>query len=166
MWSSEAVRRRSLLISATVLPLAGCGFQLRQPPRLAFSSIALTGFAPRSPLAAELREQLGRQVRVLESPDKADVVLHALEDQRDRSAVASTATAEVRELQLGVKIKFRARAPGGRELIPVTELAAGRSMSYRETAALAKEFEQAELYREMQTDVVAQVMRRLAAIGL
>ena len=166
MWSSEAVHRRSLLSFAAVLPLAGCGFQLRQPPRLAFASIALTGFAPRSLLAAELREQLGRQVRVLETPDKADVVLHALEDQRDRSAVASTATAEVRELQLGVKIKFRARAPGGRELIPVTELAAGRSMSYRETAALAKEFEQAELYREMQTDVVAQVMRRLAAITL
>jgi LPS-assembly lipoprotein len=166
MWSSEAVRRRTLLLFATVLPLTGCGFQLRQPPRLAFASIALTGFAPRSLLAAELREQLGRQVLVLEAPDKADVVLHALEDQRDRSAVASTATAEVRELQLGVKIKFRARAPGGRELIPVTELAAGRSMSYRETAALAKEFEQAELYREMQTDVVAQVMRRLAAIAL
>lgn len=166
MWSSEAVHRRPLLMFAAVLPLAGCGFQLRQPPRLAFASIALTGFAPRSLLAAELREQLGRQVRVLETPDKADVVLHALEDQRDRSAVASTATAEVRELQLGVKIKFRARAPGGRELIPVTELAAGRSMSYRETAALAKEFEQAELYREMQTDVVAQVMRRLAAIAL
>lgn len=165
MWSSEAVHRRTVLMAAAVLPLAGCGFQLRQPPRLAFASIALTGFAPRSPLAAELREQLGRQVRVLESPDKADVVLHALEDQRDRSAVASTATAEVREVQLGVKVKFRARALGGRELIPTTELAAGRSMSYRETAALAKEFEQAELYREMQTDVVAQVMRRLSAIS-
>jgi LPS-assembly lipoprotein len=158
--------RRSLLLATGSLALAGCGFQLRQPPRLTFASIALTGFAPRSPLATELREQLGRQVRVLEAPDKADVVLHALEDQRDRSAVASTATAEVRELQLGVKLKFRARAPGGRELIPVTELAAGRSMSYRESAALAKEFEQAELYREMQTDVVAQVMRRLATINL
>lgn len=158
--------RRSLLVALGGLALGGCGFRLRQPARLAFASIALTGFAPRSPLAAELREQLGRQVRVLETPDKADVVLHALEDHRDRIAVASTATAEVRELQLGVKIKFRARTPGGRELIPVTELATGRSMSYRETAALAKEFEQAELYREMQTDVVEQVMRRLAAITL
>ncbi len=156
--------RRLLLVTLAGPILAGCGFQLRQPPRLGFASIALTGFAPRSPLADELREQLGRQVRVLETPDKADVVLHALLDQRDRSAVASTATAEVREVQLGVKLKFRARAPGGRELIPATELAAGRSMSYRETAALAKEFEQAEIYREMQTDVVAQVLRRLAAI--
>ncbi len=157
---------RRLLLAIGSLALAGCGFQLRQPPRLAFASIALTGFAPRSPLAAELREQLGRQVRVLETPDKADVLLHALEDQRTSNAVASTATAEVRELQLGLKLKFRARASGGRELIPATELAAGRSMSYRETAALAKEFEQAELYREMQTDVVAQLLRRLAAIAL
>ena len=111
--------RRSLLLATGGLALAGCGFQLRQPPRLAFASIALTGFAPRSPLASELREQLSRQVRVLEAPDKADVVLHALEDQRDRSAVASTATAEVRELQLGCSTRMarRIRSTGGRKSV-------------------------------------------------
>ena len=31
-------------------------------------------------------------------------------------------------------------------------------------AALAKEFEEAELFREMQADVVNQVLRRLAAV--
>lgn len=158
------MQRRALLAGGTSLLLTGCGFQLRQQPRLTFASIALTGFATRSPLAEELRGQLGRQVRVLEAPDKADVVLHALEDQRTRTAVASTATAEVRDVELGVKLKFRARARGGRELILPTELAAVRSMSYRETAALAKEFEETELYREMQTDLVNQVLRRLATL--
>ena len=37
-------------------------------------------------------------------------------------------------------------------------------MSYNETAALAKEQEEAALYRAMQSDIVAQVMRRLAAV--
>ena len=44
-------RRRALALLAA-LPLAGCGFELRRPPRLSFGSIALVGFAPRSPLAA------------------------------------------------------------------------------------------------------------------
>ena len=144
--------------------LAGCGFQLRQPPKLAFSSIALTGFARRSPLADAFRRELEKQVKVLEAPDKADVVLHALDDVRERSVVASTSAAQVREFQLRLKFNFRAHTPGGRELIPRAELLLSRDMSYSETQALAKEAEENELYREMNTDVVLQVMRRLAAV--
>ena len=75
MWWS----RRGLLAATAATAasagtvLAGCGFQLRQPPRLQFASIALVGFAPRSPMAEALRLQLARQVRVLEDSAKADV---------------------------------------------------------------------------------------------
>ena len=161
MWSSD---RRSLLCLASSALLAGCGFQMRQPARLTFASIALVGFERRSPLAEELKRQLLAQVQVLDTPDKADVVLQALDDVRERSVVASTAAAQVRELQLRVKFNFRARTPGGRELIPRAELLLKRDLSFSETAALAKENEEAELYREMQADVVAQVLRRLAAV--
>jgi LPS-assembly lipoprotein len=165
MWSS---RRRCLAAAsgaalATTL-LGACGFKLRQPAQLSFASIALSGFARRSLLAEELRRQLSRQVQVLEAPDKADVVLEVLDDSREKSVVASTATAQVRELQLRLKFSFRARTPGGRELITRAELLVKRDLSYSETAALAKETEEAELFREMQTDVVGQVLRRLASV--
>jgi LPS-assembly lipoprotein len=164
-------RRRALRLAlATVampgLGLAGCGFALRQPPRLSFSSLALTGFAPRSPLAQELRGAVLAQIPVLDSAARAEVVLHALEDKRERSVVASTASAQVRELQLRVRFEFRAQTPGGRELLPRALLLLTRDMSFSETAALAKEQEEAELFREMQSDVVAQVLRRLASIKL
>ena len=54
--------------------------------------------------------------------------------------------------------------PGGRELLPAAVLLLARDMSYNETTVLAKEQEEAELYREMQSDVVSQVMRRLASV--
>ena len=165
MLSSE---RRQLLLAlagaSSSLTLGGCGFDLRQPARVSFSSIALVGFARRSPLADELKRQLQKQVSVLEAPDKAEVVLQALDDVRERSVVASTAAAQVRELQLRLRFNFRARTPGGRELIPRAELMVSRDLSYSETAALAKEHEEAELFREMQADIVAQVLRRLAAV--
>lgn len=170
MWWSEPARpaRRALLGRAAALPLAallsGCGFALRQPPQLGFQSIALVGFDARSPLAAELRAQLQQQVRLIDAPGQAQVVLRALADGRERSVVASTAAAQVRELQLRLKFDFRADTPGGRELIPRVELLLTRDLSYSETQALAKEAEEAELFREMQADVVAQVLRRLAAI--
>ena len=144
--------------------LAGCGFQLRQPARLQFGSIALTGFPKRSLLEEELKRQLLLQVKVLDSPDKADVILQSLDDVREKSVVASTAAAQVRELTLRLKFNFRARTPGGRDLIPRAELLLSRDLSYSETTALAKQIEEAELFREMQTDVVAQVLRRLAAV--
>jgi LPS-assembly lipoprotein len=156
-------RRRLLAWPAAAL-LAGCGFSRRMPPKLAFRSIALVGFAPRSPLAAELVRALREQVQVLPSPDRAEVVLEALEDVRDKSIVASTAAAQVREVQLRLRLHFSARTPGGRLLIPRAELLAARDLSTTESAALAKAHEEAELYREMQADVVQQVLRRLASI--
>jgi LPS-assembly lipoprotein len=160
MWLS---RRRWLAWTSAGL-LAGCGFQLRQPARLHFGSIALVGFPKRSLLEEEFRRQLLQQVKVLDTPDKADVILQALDDVREKSVVGSTAAAQVRELTLRLKFNFRARTPGGRELIPRAELLLSRDLSYSETAALAKAQEEAELFREMQADVVAQVLRRLAAV--
>ncbi|MCY7315715.1 MAG: LPS assembly lipoprotein LptE [Rubrivivax sp.] len=167
MWLSRRVvlvAGAAAAASASAALLSGCGFQLRQPPRVAFSSIALTGFAPRSPLHGELKRQLQQQVQVLDAPDRAQLVLLVLDDVRERSVVASTAAAQVRELQLRLRFHFRVRNAAGRELIPRAELQVSRDLSYSETAALAKEAEEAELYREMQSDIAAQVMRRLATL--
>jgi len=155
-----------LLGSALAGGLAACGFELRRTPRMAFSSIALKGFSARSALAVELRRQLATQVLLRDDPARAEVVLLALNDRRDRGVVASTTAAEVREIQLRLVFDFRAETPGGRELIAPVELLLTRDFSYRESAALAKEQEEADLFREMQADIVGQVLRRLAAITL
>jgi Rare lipoprotein B len=72
----------------------------------------------------------------------------------------------VRELELRLRVQFRLRTPTGVELIPPTELLQKRDISYSESIALAKEAEEALLVRNMQTDVVQQLMRRLAAVRM
>ena len=159
------IRRQALgLLGAAAL--AGCGFELRRAPELRFRTLALAGFGPKSPLAEELRTSIdaSRTTEVVDAAPKAQVVLEALADAREKSVVASTAFGEVRELQLRSRFSFRLRTPQGRELIPATEILLSRDMSYRETAALAKEQEEAALYRSMQSDIVAQVLRRLASV--
>ena len=146
--------------------LAGCGFELRRVPPLPFNRIALSGLADRSPLGAELREQLGQAVQVVATPAQAEVVLQVLVDRREKSVVASTAAGQVRELQLRTRFEFRLLSPGGRELVPATELMLSRDMSYSETFALAKAQEEAGLYGAMQSDIVQQVLRRLARASL
>ena len=160
-------RRRLLALGLAPLPFwAGCGFELRRAPELRFRTIALTGFAARSPLAAELRTNIdaSKTTQVVEATSQAQVVLEALVDAREKSVVASTAAGQVRELQLRTRLEFRLRTPSGRELIPKTEILLSRDMNYTETTALAKEQEETFLYRAMQSDIVGQVMRRLAAV--
>ena len=159
------MNRRAILLSLSATAVTGCGFELRQAPKLPFRSIALVGFAPTSPLAAALRLQLASsQVQLLESPARAEAVLEALADVRERSVVASTAAGQVREVQLRVKLRFRVATPAGKLLLAADELLLTRDMSYSETAALAKAQEELLLYRAMEDDIVAQVLRRLAAI--
>lgn len=158
--------RRRLLLAAAASVLGGCGFELRRAPELRFRSVALTGFAPRSPLAGELRLHIdaSQTTLVVEAVSRAQVVLEAIKDTRERVVVAMTAAGQVRELQLRTRFTFRLRTASGRELIPDTELLLTRDMSYSESAALAKEQEEALLFRTMQSDIVAQVMRLLAAV--
>ena len=63
-----------------------------------------------------------------------------------------------------MRLRFRLRTPQGKELIPETELLQQRDISFNESAVLAKEAEEGLLYRDMQTDIVQQLMRRLAAV--
>lgn len=162
----QRLRRRLLVAAASGTALAGCGFQLRRPPELRFRTIALTGFRAHSPLADELRMNLGASPTtvVVEVPSQAQVVLEALSDARERSVVAMTATGQVRELQIRTRLHFRLHTPAGKELIAPTELVLSRDISYSENLALAKEQEEALLYRTMQSDIVGQVLRRLAAV--
>ena len=166
------MRRRSFVVAvaAAVAPaafVAGCGFELRRPPELAFRTIRLTGFRPRSPIAAELVRQIGASTttRVVEAANEAEVVLRVDEDARERSVVATTAAGQVREFELRARLKFTVLAASGRELLASAEIVQRRNLTYTETAALAKEEEEAFLFRAMQTDIVSQVLRRLASIG-
>lgn len=174
------MKRRHFLPFTAAALLAGCGFQLRKAPDFVFDALVLN--APdSSPLAAELRRSLaaGGKVRVLSSGATAtpaggaasapaaplgQVVFDLLQEQREKVVVGMNSAGQVTEFQLRSRVRFRVRNAGGRELIPETELEQHRDISFNESAVLAKEAEESLLYRDMQSDMVQQLLRRLAAI--
>jgi len=176
---SGAVSRRHLLQRtaaagslALLLALPGCGFALRQAPSFAFESLRFEG-GESTAVANELRRALeGAGVRVFTaavpaSPEgeTGQVVLRVLTDQRERSVVGQTASGQVRELQLRTRFRFALVNAAGKTLLEQTELLLERDISFTESAVLAKEAEEALLFRDMQSDIVQQVMRRLAAVA-
>jgi LPS-assembly lipoprotein len=161
--------RRRLLQSLVGVPvLGGCGFQLRGVPTLAFDSL-FVNVAETSALGNQLKRNLGSlgALQLITDPAKAttaQVVLDILSELREKTVVGVNTTGQVREFQLRVRVHFRLRTPQGKELIPETELLQQRDISFNESAVLAKEAEEGQMYADMQTDIVAQLMRRLAAV--
>ena len=156
--------RRTLLCLAGAGTLAGCGFRLRGAPDFAFDALHVAA-APSSLVGNELRRNVaaGGNVQVV-PPDRAQVILDVLGEQREKVVVGLNASGQVREFQLRSKMRFRLRTAQGKELIPDTELVQVRDVSFNESAVLAKEAEEQLLYRDMQTDLVQQIMRRLGAV--
>lgn len=156
--------QRRLFVLTVAAALAGCGFQLRQAPNFSFRSIHVAS-PPHSSLANELRRSIAAsgQVQVLPASD-AQVVLDLVNEQREKVVVGLNATGQVREFQLRTRLRFKLRTGKGQELIPETELLQQRDISFSESAVLSKEAEENLLYRDMQTDLVQQLMRRLAAV--
>ena len=156
------------LLAGTAASVSGCGFALRKAPEFAFSTL-YSGLPESSPLGVELRRSLNatRKVRVISDArqlSEAQVVLDVLSDQREKVAISLNSAGQVREFQLRLRFRFRLRTLGGKELIPDTELLLQREINFNESQVLAKEAEEALLYRDMQSDIVQQLMRRLAAV--
>ena len=158
--------RQASLASLAAMAVGGCGFKLRSSQNYAFATIAIMP-NPGGALALELRRSFGSAVHVLspEEPlDKAQVVFDVLSEQREKIVVAVNSSGQVREFQLRIRVKFRVRTPQGEERVPESEILQQRDISFNESAVLAKEAEEGLLYRDMQSDIVQQLLRRLAAV--
>lgn len=155
-----------LLLLCGVIALNGCGFHLRGPQTYGFKSIAVRADSPNG-VATELKRMLGDVARPLSvAGEQPQITLDILHEMREKTAVGVNASGQVREFQLGIKLRFRVRSKSGVELIAPTEISQQRDISFSESAVLAKDAEEAMLYRDMQSDIVQQLLRRLAAIQI
>lgn len=146
--------------------VGGCGFKLRSSQNFAFQTLAVTP-EKGSLVATDVVRYFGRAIVPLQPSTGAappQVILDILHDLREKTVVGVNASGQVREFQLKIRVKFRLRTPQGNELIAPTEITQQRDISFNESAVLAKEAEEALLYRDMQNDTVQQLLRRLAAI--
>lgn len=155
---------RNALLLLLCLLLAACGFHLRGAQPLPFDSIYL-GLSAYSEMGAELRRHIAvnGHTRVMESSDKAQVTLLVMQDTQDKSIVALNTDGRVREFELQRRFVFKLVDQAGHEVIPATEITVRRDMTYDDSLLLAKSQEEAQIFADLQKDVVQQLLRRLAA---
>lgn len=154
-----------LALFAAALLLSSCGFQLRGSASLPFKSVYVQ--APlTSQIATELKRTIaaGSQTRIASSAAEAEVVLHLVNEAREKRILALSGGGRVREFELRFRVTYRVTDnKSAVEHLPLSEIVLRRDFSYSDAEALAKETEEALLFRDMQNDAVHQLVRRLQA---
>lgn len=160
------VRAAAALLLAVLL--SACGFKLRgtgDSYTMPFHSIYL-GFQENSPLGTELKRNLraGDGIVIADKPEKAEAQFDVVSENRGKAIQSLNSQGRVREYLLTYTLVFKVRDAKGGQLLAPTEITLRRNLAFNEQQVLAKESEEALLYRDMQSDLVQQIMRRLAAI--
>ena len=171
--------------------IAACGFKLRGSAelpgyKLPFATIAIT-LPPTSEFYAQLKRNIEASspgTRVVADMKDAEAVLTLLGDSVEKIILSLNAAGRAREYQLVRKFSFKVHpnvpsaAPGPPvkytdapaaapvEYIPPSLITLKREITFSDDLVLSKESEEALLWRDMQGDLVQQLMRRLAAAKL
>lgn len=165
--TGHLTRRAALLLFIATLSttLSACGFHLRGAAELPFKTVYL-GFPPNSAFGAELARNLraGTRTQVVDKREEADAALEVSGEVREREVLSLNAQGRAREYQLRSRVTLRVVDRNGRELLSPVTLSAQRDVAFNDAQVLAKESEETLLYRDMQSDLVQQILRRLAAV--
>ena len=154
---------RKLLISAICFALAGCGFQLRGTADVPFETLYLPNATGGIALDLKRNIQAGTRAKVVDDAKNAQAILQFTEETRNKEILSLTGTGRVREFQLRYRVAFRVHDGKGGDYVPPSVIQLTRDVTFNDAEILAKESEEQLLFRDMQTDMVQQIMRRLAA---
>jgi LPS-assembly lipoprotein len=170
--------------------LSACGFKLRGSAdlpahQLPFSTIALS-LADTSEFYAQLKrgiEASSKGTRVVDSKE-AEAVLVVLADSSQKTILSLSSGGKAREYRLIRTFSFKVQAANnsaapaaqGRyvdaptappnEYVPPNTIVLRRDITYNDDLVLSKESEEGLLWRDIQNDLVQQLLRRLAAARL
>jgi LPS-assembly lipoprotein len=155
---------RPLLAAVLALSLAACGFQLRGQAKLPFETLYVA-IPEISPTGIELKRNIiaGTRTKLVNSAAEAQAVLSVVSEVRSKSILSFDTSGRVREFQLRYALSFRVHDAKGRDYLPQSEIRLTRDVSFNDSQVLAKDAEELLLYRDMQSDMVQQILRRLAS---
>jgi LPS-assembly lipoprotein len=163
MLCADSPRRVPLLVALIFLSaLASCGFHLRGEAHYAFETLYLNSPAAQ-PLTAELRRSLEGvgSAKLVPAAAQAQAILDITAVENNKQILSLSGAGKVAEYLLTKRVLFRVRDSAGNDWLPTSELLVRRTYTYNDTEALAKETQEQRLWREMQDDAVAQIVRRL-----
>ena len=144
------------------LAAAGCGFQLRGDAPMGLKSIHVSTVG-NSAVAAEIRRRLaGSPTKLSPTLKDAEAHLRINAEATEKAILTLTGAGRVYEYQLRLRVDYEVNDAAGKALVEPTQLEVRRNLTYSETAPLAKEAEETQLYVDMRQEAAATILRRIA----
>lgn len=152
------------LAVASCLLVTACGFHLRGQVSLPFETLYVNASSS-SAFATQLKRAVlaGTNARLSDNSKNAQAIFVLLSEIQEKQILSLSGAGTVREFELHYRVAFRLHDNQGRDWIPQTEISLKRDVTFNDSQVLAKDSEEALLYKDMQSDAVQQVMRRMSA---
>ena len=144
--------------------LSACGWRLRGKIDLPYKNILISGN-----LTQELRDDLDMMFRVndiqiVQKVQNSELVLEIISEQNARQVLSYNGAGQITAYRIISRVVFRAFDPNGIELIPESDIYLTRDIDFNQSNVQAFDQQVAEFVKTMRTDIVSQLMRRLASI--
>ena len=153
-------------IAICALLLSGCGFHLqgKQPLPASFANTYIDTRDEQTDFVQGMRKALiSSGYKVIRTKGSSAATISVHEDELTEKILSVSARNIPTEYELTYRVKFSVVSEG-KTLIDQEEVATTRDFSFDETQLLAKEREKEILREGLAQDLVALVMRRLAAL--
>ena len=158
------MRARIAFLTLLMALVAGCGFQLRGAYSLPYESIYIAG-SDYSLIVAGLKRAIraSGSARLADSAADAQATFLPTIELKEPIILLFSSSGRVREKRLRYRYGYRVVDNKGRDLVLPGMVELTRDLTYADSDVLAKTQEEDLLWRDMETDLVQQLMRRLAA---
>lgn len=154
------------VVSAILLALSACGFQLRDALSLPanLDPVKVVATDRYSPLAESLAQALTRAGAVPATPDVANpAVLEILTERWGDTPISVDERGRAQEFNLRYAVVFELRNGDGTVLVPRQNIELARAYISVPANSIGTEGERDTLMRELQREMVASVLRRIDA---
>jgi LPS-assembly lipoprotein len=153
---------RKLILIGLIL-LSGCGFQLRGtidiPPE--WLAMHMQSPSPNGELASGVRSALSNNGVEWQEATDANITLQLSDEKFEQRNLTIGANARATQFELKLSASMRVLDDQGKELAPNTDVTVTKIMTHDPENVTGKVEESNLLRREMRTELIQQVMRRI-----
>jgi LPS-assembly lipoprotein len=162
----RAIRLSSIF--CLVWLLTGCGFHVRGAYDFPFDTLFISQ-PSNTPIYSRIKqgvESASHKTHVITDPKEAAATLVVISDMKEKNILSLSSGGRVLEYELVRRFRFRIDARDGGHYIAPTQITIRREMTYNDTLVLSKDAEENLLWRDIENDLVTQLLRRMSAATL
>lgn len=155
-------------VAVLALMLAGCGFHLRKEAQLpaGMQRVHLDGVDPNSSLGKDLIKALPRSgAVVVDKVEDGVAVMKFTANSFSTDVLSVSGTARANEYSLRYHVEFLVEDAAGTALLPKQTIELSREFTFDASQALGVAAETDLLTKELQSDMVQTILRRLEAMA-